>query len=83
MPSCCTASQLAATYRVGTPYVDRAGSNRQAVAEFQDQWMNITDLKTFFDTEVPNAQPGDEAVHAFKGAPYRAGSSIEAALDIQ
>ena len=45
--------------------------------------MNITDLKTFFDTEVPNAQPGDEAVHAFKGAPYRAGSSIEAALDIQ
>ena len=80
-----TPTVLAATYHVNDHYVNRNGSNSQAVAEFQGQYMNSTDLATYFRNEVPDAwkRPGDEKVHAFRGVPYRAGTGIEALLDIQ
>ena len=82
-PAKVTPTVLAQTYHVGTPYVDRTGSNKQAVAEFQGQDMRKSDLEKFFKEEVPTAEPGDDKVHAFVGAPYTAGSGVEAALDIQ
>ena len=45
--------------------------------------MNKTDLATMFDEVVPTAQEGDEVVSKFVGAPYKEGSGVEAALDIQ
>ena len=54
-----TPTVLAQTYHVGTPYVNRSGKNKQAVAEFQGQYMNATDLATFFKEYVPAAVAGD------------------------
>lgn len=39
-----------------------SSKNRQAVAEFQGQTMNSTDLKNFFKAYVKDAQPGDDTV---------------------
>jgi subtilase family serine protease len=79
---------LASTYNIKGVTVDRSGKsgNRQAVAEFQGQTMNSTDLATFFKNEVPEAQAGDDVVSKFVG---NAGSDntgtagVEASLDIQ
>jgi subtilase family serine protease len=78
-----TPTVLAQTYRVADPYVDRAGKNRQAVAEFQGQYMNKDDLAKFFQSEVPSAQAGDDQIAAFKGVPYKEGTGVEAELDIE
>ena len=45
--------------------------------------MHKQDLATFFEKEVPTAQPGDELVSKFVGVPYKDGEGVEAALDIQ
>merc|ERR1719201_1065635 len=45
--------------------------------------MDKSDLSAFFKSEVPTAQPGDDQINAFKGAPYTAGTSGEADLDTQ
>jgi hypothetical protein len=78
-----TPAVIYSTYSVGSPYVDRSGKNSQAVAEFQQQYMSAEDLAAFFAAEVPSAQPGDEKVSKFVGAPYKNGTGIEADLDIQ
>jgi tripeptidyl-peptidase-1 len=56
---------------------------RQAVAEFQGQFMNATDLSTFFTNYLPDAKAGEEKVFKFVGAPAKDGSGVEALLDIQ
>jgi len=56
--------------------------NRQAVAEFQGQFMNETDLVTFFKNYVPSAKAGQDKVSKFVGG-EKNGMGIEAELDIQ
>jgi tripeptidyl-peptidase-1 len=66
-----------ATKASGNPKV------RQAVAEFQGQLMNQTDVDAFFAQYVPGAAPGDSRVFAFHGEPEKGGDGIEAMLDIE
>ena len=83
-PAKVTPTVLAKTYHVVNPYVDRDGKNKQAVAEFQGQYMDKADLELFFSTEKPpGAEEGDEKVHKFVGVPYKKGTGVEADLDIQ
>jgi subtilase family serine protease len=56
---------------------------RQAVAEFQGQTMNQTDVETFFAKYVTSAAPGDAEVYKFHGEPAAGGDGIEAMLDIE
>eukprot|EP00966_Prymnesium_polylepis_P001574 36475-Prymnesium_polylepis.1 len=55
-----TPSVLAKTYTIGAQHVNRNGTNIQAVAEFQGQYMSKQDLAKFFQHEVPSALAGDE-----------------------
>ena len=82
-PANVTPTVLAQTYHVKDPYVKRGGKGKQAVAEFQGQYMSKADLKTFFAAEVPTALPGDEKVAAFRGVDYKEGAGVEALLDIE
>ena len=81
-----TPAVIASTYNVTGVVVDRSGKNRnrQAVAEFQGNAMNSTNLVTFFKNEVPEAQAGDDVVSKFVGD-REAGKSAtnEGSLDIQ
>ena len=70
-----TPTVIGATYSINGVDVKRGSNNRQAVAEFQGQYMNQTDLTAFFGNEVPTAKPGDEKVAKFVGADYMAGES--------
>ena len=63
--------------------IDRKSGNKQAVAEFQGQTMNETDLKTYFEKYVPSAQPGDDTIDRFIGDPGDGAPADEASLDIQ
>jgi subtilase family serine protease len=85
---------IASTYNVTGVVVDRSDKNRnrQAVAEFQGNGMNSTNLVTFFKNEVPEAQAGDDVVSKFVGNPGADrkwarvgghGASVEASLDIE
>ena len=80
-----TPAVIASTYNVAGVTVDRSGTNRnrQAVAEFQGQTMNVTDLVTFFKNEVPKAHAGDDVVAKFVGDAGDGSAQIEASLDIQ
>jgi hypothetical protein len=79
-----TPAVLASTYGIAG-VTAKAGDTtyRQAVAEFQGQYMNATDLAAFFAKYVPGAKPGDEKVFKFVGAPAKDGVGVEAELDIQ
>ena len=68
----------------GVPKSTPSGSktNRQAVAEFQGQTMNHTDLATFFKQYVPAATSADAKVYATHGEP-KEGDGVEAILDIE
>ena len=81
-PAKVTPAVIAATYTVGKPKVDHTGKNRQAVAEFQGQYMSKPDLAKYFTEEVPSAQSGDDEVAKFVGVPYKAGHGVEALLDM-
>ena len=83
MPANVTPAVIAEVYKVSGVTVDRASKNKQAVAEFQGQTMNVTDLATYFEMYVPDARPGDEVVHKFIGDPGAGGPQDEASLDIQ
>jgi len=76
-------STINAQYRVGGVDVSRSEKNRQAVAEFQGQTMNSTDLASFFKQYVPESVPGDEVVSKFVGDQGDATAKTEASLDIQ
>ena len=78
-----TPAVLWSTYSIGSPFVNREGKGRQAVAEFQGQFMDKADLATFFRAEVPNARPGDDQVRKFVGVPYKEGAGVEALLDVE
>ena len=78
-----TPSVIATTYTMGKPYVNRSGTNRHAVAEFQGQRMDKADLSEMFKNEVPTAQPGDDQVSKFAGEGYVEGYGVEALLDIE
>ena len=67
------------TGRIGTG----SSKNRQAVAEFQGQTMNSTDLKGFFKAYVKDAKAGDDTVSKFVGDAGDKGAQVEASLDIQ
>lgn len=61
---------------------DKNANVRQAVAEFQGQFMDTDDLDSFFQQYVPFAQSGDEKVYAYRGN-KQTGYGVEALLDIQ
>jgi len=56
---------------------------RQAVAEFQGQTMNQTDVTAFFKQYVSGAKAGDDLVYQFHGEPKKGGDGVEAMLDIE
>eukprot|EP01013_Petalomonas_cantuscygni_P002072 TRINITY_DN12092_c0_g1_i1.p1 TRINITY_DN12092_c0_g1~~TRINITY_DN12092_c0_g1_i1.p1 ORF type:complete len:645 (-),score=91.80 TRINITY_DN12092_c0_g1_i1:1944-3878(-) len=58
-----------------------SASNQQAVAEFQGQWMEASDLQKFFAEFVPDHTDCDK-VTAFKGD-KQSGKGVEALLDIE
>lgn len=57
-------------------------ANRQAVAEFQGQMMNSTDLEVFFHRYVPTAPAKDAKIYKFVGYHWQS-EGVEAQLDIQ
>ena len=77
-------SVLVETYGI---HAKASGSRkvRQAVAEFQGEYMNKSDLSTFFKAEVYGWSRGDDRVSKFVGAPYarHAKAGLEAMLDIE
>ena len=57
---------------------------RQAVVEFQGQFMNSTDLAAFFKEFVPDYTAGlDDVVSKFVGPHFENSKGIEAELDVQ
>eukprot|EP00040_Diaphanoeca_grandis_P027482 m.156566 g.156566 ORF g.156566 m.156566 type:complete len:663 (+) comp31005_c0_seq1:164-2152(+) len=81
-PPAVTPKVLADTY--GIKGVKPAGDakNRMAVAEFQGQFMNKSDLEVFFKMYLPDSPASDAEVYAFHGGSQN-GEGIEAQLDIQ
>ena len=72
-----TPSVLASTYAVTQP-AKLSGKGKQAVAEFQGEYMDKDDLKKFFSDFVPKYEPGsDDKVSAFKGVKYQEGTGVE------
>ena len=58
--------------------------NKQAVAEFQGQFMNSTDLATMFSDYVTDYKVGtDDVVSKFFGKHEENTQGVEAELDIQ
>jgi tripeptidyl-peptidase-1 len=76
-----TPKVIADYYKIGGVNITRS-ENRQAVAEFQGEYMNSSDLSTFFKQYVPGAQAGDDTVTKFVGG-HTSGEGVEALLDIQ
>lgn len=72
-----TPSVLASTYAVTQP-AKLSGKGKQAVAEFQGEYMDKDDLKKFFSDFVPKYESGsDDKVSAFKGVKYQEGTGVE------
>lgn len=78
-----TPAVIASTYNVKGVTIDRKTANRQAVAEFQGQTMNASDLATYFKRFVPEAKAGDDVVSKYHADPGNSHSAAEASLDIQ
>lgn len=82
-PANVTPAVITKQYGIAGVKVDRSGSNRQAVAEFQGQTMSSIDLTKFFKQFVPDASAGDDTVSKFVGDPGDKSGATEASLDIQ
>lgn len=82
-PADVTPAVLAQTYSISGVTVSRSATVRQAVAEFQGQFMSQKDLTTFFGKFVTDAQPGDDTVFKYVGDANQTGEGVEALLDIQ
>jgi subtilase family serine protease len=83
-PASVTPDVLETTYNVGGVKVTRSTKNRQAVAEFQGQFMNSTDLKNMFAKYVKDYEKGtDDVVYSHHGEFKESSGGIEAELDIQ
>ena len=73
---------IAKQYGIPKSIPSGSKTNRQAVAEFQGQTMNHTDLAKFFTQYVPDATSADAKVYATHGEP-KEGDGVEAILDIE
>eukprot|EP00944_MAST-04C_sp_MAST-4C-sp1_P012949 g12949.t1 len=82
-PASVTPSIIEQVYNIKDAKASRSSKNRQAVASFQGQTMNDSDLTEFFKKYVPSAAPGDDKVFKFVGDPGEGGPGVEASLDIQ
>ena len=76
-------SVLIETYGLSKAKASGSVKVRQAVAEFQGQTMNQTDVTAFFAKYVSGAAAGDDQVYAFHGEPPQGGDGVEAMLDIE
>jgi len=74
---------IARTYGISGVNVSRGTKNRQAVAEFQGQYMSQPDLSVFFQKYVRSAKRGDDQVYRYVGAQKQKGEGVEALLDIE
>lgn len=82
-PASVTPSVIEQVYNIKDAKVSGSLKNRQAVAEFQGQTMNDSDLQEFFKNYVPKAVSGDDKVYKFVGDPGEGSPGVEASLDIQ
>jgi hypothetical protein len=83
-PADVTPAVIYSTYNVVSPKVTRSPKNRQAVAEFQGQFMNSTDLVNMFKRYVKDYKVGvDDVITNHHGAFEESSGGIEAELDIQ
>jgi subtilase family serine protease len=82
-PASVTPSVIEQVYNIKDTKASGSLNNRQAVAEFQGQTMNVSDLTEFFKNYVPKAVSGDEKVYKFVGDPGEGSPGTEASLDIQ
>ena len=82
-PASVTPSVIEQVYNIKDIKASGSLKNRQAVAEFQGQTMNDSDLTEFFKNYVPKAASGDEKVYKFVGDPGEGSPGTEASLDIQ
>lgn len=80
-PAKVTPSVIASTYQVPTGH--QQSSKSQAVAEFQGQTMNSTDLSTFFSNYLPALPASDAKVSKFVGDAGDKHGEVEASLDVQ
>ena len=87
-PANVTPAVLYSTYGIKLGKVSRSAKNQQAVAEFQGQFMNSTDLATLFKNYVTEIDPDyevgtDDVVSKWFGKHIENSGGIEAELDIQ
>jgi subtilase family serine protease len=83
-PAKVTPDVIHSTYGVGDHKGSSSTKNRQAVAEFQGQFMNSTDLKSNFKRFVEQYTTGtDDVVSKFVGVHKENSGGVEAELDIQ
>lgn len=78
-----TPAVLSATYKISGVKASNSMTNRQAVAEFQGETTNGTDLKSFFKRYVEMAPVADAQVYRFVGNNGTGPEGDEAGLDIQ
>lgn len=82
-PADVTPAVIASTYKIAGVTPSGSNKNRQAVAEFQGQYMKASDLTSFFKQFVPNAKAGEDTVYKFVGDADKDIAGVEASLDIQ
>ena len=83
-PANVTPAVIAETYGIKGVKVSAESKNRQAVAEFQGQFMNSTDLAVMFADYVSDYTVGtDDVVSKFFGEHKENSQGVEAELDIQ
>lgn len=79
-----TPEVITSTYNISGVKPTGGLKNRQAVAEFQGQYMNSHDLSTMFKKYMHDYKVGtDDVVYKYVGSPQKTGDSVEADLDIQ
>eukprot|EP01043_Picozoa_sp_COSAG02_P040804 COSAG02_NODE_3329_length_6926_cov_4.245203_5_plen_574_part_00 len=84
MPANVTPAVIAETYGIKGVKVSPESKTRQAVAEFQGQFMNSTDLAVMFADYVSDYKVGtDDVVSKFFGEHKENSQGVEAELDIQ
>ena len=83
-PANVTPAVIASTYGIPAGKASGSEKNKQAVAEFQGQFMNSTDLVNYFKAYVTDYTEGtDDVVFKFVGEHKENSGGIEAELDIQ
>jgi len=82
MPPAVTPDVLYEAYKIKGVTPAGTTANKMAVAEFQGQFMNRSDLKAFFKQFLPDRPATDAEVYKFHGESTN-GDGIEAQLDIQ